>query len=154
MSGHDTAHASGNRGAKGNELQMLQALAVRGNHRQIDVRIRSGVTVSREMFRGSQRSVVFGSFHERGHKFRDALRILSERPRIDDRIPRIVVYVGIRRVDPVDPSGARLQRRNFPHGVRVFRIARGGHRHRGGKRSAFVVTHGGSAFEISADKQW
>src|SRR5206468_9380883 len=47
-----------------------------------------------------------------------SLRILSERPRIDDRIPRIVVYVGIRRVDPVDPSGARLQRRNFPHGDR------------------------------------
>ena len=86
-------------------------------------------------------------------KFRDARGIFAERARIDDGIAGIVVYIADRRVDPLHAHGARFQRGDFAHGVRVFGIASGGQRHRRREGCAFIQAHGGAAFEIGADQQ-
>ena len=105
------------------------------------------------MFGGGQRTVVLDAFHEGGNKLRYTVRIFPERSRIDDGISRIIVYIRIRCVNPLDTSGACFQRGDFSHGVRIFGIAAGGDRHRGGERCAFVVAHGRAALEIRADQQ-
>ena len=48
VAGHDAADSRGNRGAEGNQFEMLQAFFVGANHRKIDVRIRGRVAVARE----------------------------------------------------------------------------------------------------------
>ena len=133
---------------------MLQAVAVRVNHRQINVRIGSRIAVPREMLCRGQPAVVFDAFHKRRNKFCDALGILSERPRVDDRISGVIVHIRIRRVNPMHTGGARFERGNFTHSIRVFGIAGSGQGHRGGKGSSFVVTHSSATFEIGANQQW
>ena len=60
------------------------------NHRQIDVRIGSGVSVSREMFRRGEAAVFFHAAHESGYEFGDTLGIFSERAGINDGIPGLL----------------------------------------------------------------
>ena len=123
----------GNRGAKGNKFEALQAILVRSNNRKIDVRIARSITVARKMFRGCQRAVFFHAAHEFFDEFRHSLRVFSKRPRIDDGIAGIIVYVGIGRVDPVNADGASLESCDFAHEVGVAGIAGGRYRHRSGE---------------------
>ena len=153
MAGHDAADSGSDRGAKGNQFQVLEAIFVGANHRQIDVRIRGGVAVAGEMLGGGEAAVFFHAAHESGDEFGDALGIFAERAGIDDGIAGIIVHVGNRRVNPVNADGAGFQRGDFSHGVGVGGISAGGQGHRGGEGGAFVEAHGGAAFEICADEQ-
>ncbi len=126
MSRHDAADAGGHRGAEGNEFKTFEPLAVRGNHRQINMRIRGSVTVPRKMFGRREPAIFFDAAHERRNEFSHACGIFSKGTRIDDGISGIIVYIGHRRI-------ARLERGYFSHGVGVRGIAGGGKRHRGGE---------------------
>ena len=64
MPGHDAADAGRDGGAEGNQFQMLQAVAVRFDHRKIDVRIRGGVAVAGKMFCGGQPAVFLHAANE------------------------------------------------------------------------------------------
>ena len=65
----------------------------------------------------------------------------------------IVVHVRNRRVDPLHAGLARFERRDFTHGVGVLRIASRSDGHLRRKRSAFIQSHGGAAFEVRSDQQ-
>jgi hypothetical protein len=143
---------SRNRGAKGNQFQAIEAVAIGVNHWQVDVRVAGGIAMSWKVFRGGQATVFFHTAHKGGHVFGHARRIFSEGSCIDNRIAWIVVYIGVRSVNPLNADGAGFQRRNFSHGVGVSGIACGGKRHRGGERSAFIQTHSRAAFEICANQ--
>ena len=93
MAGHDGVRSGRNRRAKRHQLQVFQTFAARRNHRQVDVGIRRSVAVPREMLGRGQCTAVRDALYERGHKLPDALRIFSERSRINDGIGRVVVYV-------------------------------------------------------------
>jgi len=103
---HDAVDMHGNRGAKGNKFETIQASAIGANHGQINVRIRSGITVARKMFGGRQAPIFLHAANELAHKLCHALRIFPEGPRVDDRIPGIIVDIRVRRIDPVN-SDAR-----------------------------------------------
>ena len=146
MAGHDAANSRGNRGAEGNQFQVLEAIFVGANHRQIDVRVGRCVSVSREMLRRGEAAVFFHATHESGDEFCNALVIFAKRASIDDGIAGIIVHIGNRRVNPVNADGAGFESGDFPHGVGVGGISAGGQRHRSREGSAFIEAHGGAAF--------
>src|SRR6266446_9287351 len=113
----------------------MKPSAIGANHRQINVRICGGVAVSGKMFGGGQAAILADAANKLAYKLRDALRILPERSRVDDRIAGIVVYVRVRRIDPMNADGARFERSDLAHGVSVFQISACRKRHSGGKRS-------------------
>ncbi len=104
------------------------------------------------MLRGGQRVIFFHSTNEFLDELGNAGGIFAEGPRVDNGIVGIIVHVGVRRVDPLNPHGASLQRRHLTHGVSVAWISRRGESHGSRKRCAFIQTHSGAAFKISADQ--
>ena len=153
MPGHDAVNLHRNSSAEGNKFEIIQSSAVGANHRKINVRVSGGIAVARKMFGGRQAAVFLHAANELTHKVGDALRVFAEGPRVDDRISGIVVYIRVRRVDPVNSHGARLERRNFAHGVSVFEITACSDRHCRWKRRAFIQTHCCAALEIRANQQ-
>src|SRR6266851_6317554 len=113
----------------------------------------SGVAVAWEVFGGREAAVFLHAANELTHKFGDALRVFAEGPRVDDRISRIIVYIRVRRIDPMNSHGARLESGDLAHGVSVFKVPAGGERHRRWKGGAFVQPHGRAALEIRANQQ-
>src|SRR5260370_35665117 len=106
MPGHDAVDLSRNRSAEGNKSQTIQSRGVGANHRKINVRVSSGVAVARKMFGGRQAAVFLHATDELTHKFGDTLRIFTEGSRVDDGVSRIIVYIRIRRINPVNSHGA------------------------------------------------
>src|ERR1700731_2383451 len=104
------------------------------------------------MFGGGEPSILLHAAHESSHVLSDTLRIFAERARIDNRIARIVIYVGNRRINPVNAHGASFQRGDFAHGVSVGWISSRSQTHRRGERCAFSEPHRRAAFEVSSNK--
>src|ERR1700723_3117112 len=102
MAGHDAVGSGGDCRAERNQLQALEAFAVGVNDREVDVRISGGVAMTRKMFCRREAAIFLYAMHEGGHVLGNFLRIFAERTRVDDGIIRIVVYVGVRRVNPLD----------------------------------------------------
>ena len=72
--------------------------------REIQMRIRSGIAVSWEMFRGGQNVRArhrVRARNECGNERRNVVRIFSVGSDIDDRVVRIVVDIGIRKEEPL-----------------------------------------------------
>ena len=117
------------------------------------MRIRRRVAVPREMFRRRKSPVSLHTQNKRRNVLRNARRIFSKRSRIDDRIVRIVVHVRVGRVNPLDANGARFQRGDLSHRVRVLHVSARRKRHRRRKRSPFIEPHRCAALEIGRDQQ-
>ena len=109
VSGHDRTHAGRDGGAEGNKLHAIQARPVAGYGREIEVRVRAGIAMAREMFRGGKAAVFLDAAHERRDEFGDARRIFSEGARVNDRIFGIAVDVGIGRENPGHAHGSALR---------------------------------------------
>ena len=151
MAGHDGVHAGFDRRAEGHQFQTLQPFAVGGDLRQAQVAVYRGVAVSREMLGGGQNEVVLvgmRALDEGLHVGRHILRILAKRADVDDRVLGIVVDVGYRIVDPVDPQGAHFA---FETGER--RIARRSECHGMRKGRGAGNPHGCAPFEIGPHQQ-
>ena len=153
MPRHDAVDLHGDSSAEGNKFKLIKASAVGTNHREIDVRVGGCVAVAWEMFGRRQSAIFPHAANKLRNKFRYARRIFSKRSCVDDRISGIIVYIRVRRIDPVNSDGARFERRDFAHRVRVLRIAAGGECHGRWKRRAFIQPHRCTAFEIRADQQ-
>ena len=153
MARHDRADARRNRGAERRQLERLKPLAARADHRQIEMRVRRRISVTRKMLGRGQRAIFLHAAHKLRHEFRHASRVFTERARVDDRIARIVVDVRDGRVNPIHSRGARFESGDFAHRVGVLRSAARGNRHLRRKRCAFVEPHRGPALEIGGDEQ-
>ena len=105
------------------------------------------------MLGGRQSAILAHAAHELTHKLRNALRIFAEGPRVDNGIAGIIVYIRVRRIDPMNADGARFDRGDLAHGVSVFQISASRERHSGWKRSAFIQSHRRPALEIRANQQ-
>src|SRR5258707_10913886 len=86
-----------------------------------------------KMFSRCDHARVLRAFDKRGDKPRYVRRIFAVRTDIDDRIGRVVIYVGDRRVNLLDAERARFARSQLAGASRKVRIARGGDRHVPGK---------------------
>ena len=153
MARHDRADARRNRGAERRQLERLKPLAARADHRQIEMRVRRRISVTRKMLGRGQRAIFLHAAHKLRHEFRHASRVFTERARVDDRIARIVVDVRDGRVNPIHSRGAGFESGDFAHRVGVLRSAARGNRHLRRKRCAFVEPHRGPALEIGGDEQ-
>ena len=132
---------------------MFEALAIGFDHRQIDVRIGSGISVAGKMLCGGQSSIFLRATDEFAYELGDAQWVFAKGACIDDGIARIVVHVADGRINPLNTNGARFEGCDFAHGVSVSWIACGRQGHRRWKRSAFILAHGCAAFEVCADQQ-
>ena len=140
-------------GARRREFHAVQVSAVARNGGEIEMRIRAGIAVAGEMFRGGEAAILLDAAHERGDEFGNARRVFAERARIDDGIVGIAVDVGVRRENPRNSDRSAFQRRNLSHRVGVFGAACGGDGHGVRKRRALFDAHGGAALEIRGDEQ-
>src|SRR5882762_11094004 len=147
MPRHDAVNLHGDSGSEGNKFKLIKASAVGTNHREIDVRVCRRVAVAWKMLGRRQSAIFPHAANKLRNKFRYARRIFSKRSRVDDGISWIIVYIRVRRIDPVNSDGARFERRDFAQSVSVFWIATGGERHRRWKRRAFIQPHRRAAFE-------
>src|SRR6266478_3556798 len=134
MPRHDAVNLHGDSSAEGNKFKLIKASAVGTNHREINMRVGGRIAVAWKMFGRRQSAIFPHAANELAHKLGDALWIFAKRSRVDDRICGIIVYICVRRIDPVNSDGARLERRDFAHRVRVLRIAAGGECHGRWKR--------------------
>src|ERR1700716_4263049 len=110
MPGHDAVNLHGDSSTEGNKFKLIKASAVGTNHREIDVRVCRRVAVAWEMFGRRQSAIFLHAANKPAHKFGDAFWIFAEGSRVDDRISGIIVYIRVRRIDPVNSDGTRFER--------------------------------------------
>ena len=93
MRGHHGIHTRLDGPPERNELETVQPEAVRFDYRQLDVRIRAGIPVSRKVLAGRHQPTRVHAPDHRGPERRDSLRVLSEGSRVDDGVGGVAVDV-------------------------------------------------------------
>ena len=115
---------------KGTSSTESSRAELRAHDRQSDVRVDVGVAVPGKVLRRRELAAVLRAANEERRESRDALRILAERSRVDDRVRRIVVHVDDRREVDVNADRSPLLRDRATDVVRVRVARRRGDRHR------------------------
>ena len=80
-------------------------------------------------------------------------RILAERADVDDRIPGIVINIGVGSEDPVNSGGTGLKRGVLTGCVSKLWVVCRADCHRGGEVRSLIEPHAGAALKIGADQE-
>jgi hypothetical protein len=153
---HDAIDAGGDAGAEGDQFDAVEPLAVHVEPGHAGVRIYSRVAVAGKVFEGDEDRMVgvaAGAFEVGFDVLRDQVWIFAVGADVDDRVCRVVVDVGVGRVNPVHPERPGFARGGAAKLAGVLRAAGGGEGHRVGIFDGSGDAHGGAALEVSADQQ-
>ncbi len=131
MRGHDGTHPRVDRLPKRLELDRVHPRPIVPDHGQRHMRVGLGVTVPRKVLAGGDASVLLDPTHERDPHPSDVVRVLAERPDVDDGVVRIVVHVEHGGERQVDSERARLDGGDPPHLVGQLLASRRPDRHEG-----------------------
>ncbi len=151
--GHDRGNPRLDGRSERDEALPLQAIAIVMNHGKVDMGIDVGLSVPGKMLRGRQDPQALRTPDVGAPEFRDALRRIAERARVDDRVIRIGIEIEDRIQQEVDAKGPR-----FPRGhVRLKLEVRFGserpHRHGPGKTASTLDPHGCAPFVVGRHEQ-
>ena len=105
--GHDAPGSRREAGPERDELDRVEPCAVEGEDREGAVRVGGGVAVPGEVLQRREDAAVLEPLHGRRDEAADGDRLLAEAPHVDDGVVGVVVHVGDRGEDDVDPEGAR-----------------------------------------------
>ncbi len=166
MGGHDRVDAFPDGQVKRDQLERVQARAVRLNHRKPNVRVDRSVPVPGEVLACRISPALLGTPYEGGAQAGHQIGVGPERAARDHRIVRIVVHVQDGREQEVHSARAGLHGRNATVFVCEALIPDRAERHRRWKRGASALgqhgrqrirtvdAHAGPAvLEVGGDEQ-
>src|ERR1035438_7690052 len=109
--------------------------------------------MSGKVFGGGQHPALVGAADISRYKISDRGGIAAEGARVDDRIRRIGIYVGVGEEIPLHSDGARFEGGNATKEFGVFDFAGGSEGHGVGKDGGAIQAHGDAAFKVGSDDQ-
>src|SRR5580693_6588957 len=153
MARHDRANASSNCGSKRYELVILEFLTVIRNNRQRKMRVGGYIAMAGEMFGGCKRAIFFDATNELSGEISHLSRILSKRADVDNRIPGIVINIGVGSEYPVNSDGAGLKRGVLTSCISELWVVCRTDCHSRGEVRSLIEPHASAALKIGPDQE-
>jgi len=140
-------------GPKRHQLQRVEPFPVEGQHGQVAVRVDGRVAVAGEVLGRGDGAGVLHAAHEGAYHGGDQARVFAESADVDDRVQRVVVHVGHRRVELVHAQRTCFAGRNVADCIGVIRVAGGADGHGPRKTRRAADAHGHAPFGVLSDEQ-
>jgi hypothetical protein len=93
MGGHHALDSGLDGGAKGLQLDRVEALPGSGRGWKVEMGVDIGVAMPREVLHHGEHPVILNAFDRCGHELAYDLRILTKRAKVDDGICRVAVDI-------------------------------------------------------------